>query len=169
MAQVASLSARLRSSWRTLLKEVSGFGVVGVACFAMDLGIFQALYAHVGLGAVTSKLISTAISMTAGYFGHRHWSFSHRARTGLKREAALFFVVNGVTMAVGLGLVALVRYPLGFDSALALQAANVASTAIGTLLRFAFYRKFVFVAQEAPAALAYRERIERSAPLREAA
>src|SRR4051794_7628452 len=105
---------------------MGAFGVVGVACTAVDLGLFQLLYAHVGLGAVTSKLVSMAVSMTLAYFAHRHWSFAHRARTGLTREYALFFVVNGLSLLVGLALVAAVRYPLGQDSTLALQIAGVA-------------------------------------------
>ena len=76
------------------------------------------------------KLVSTLISMTVAYFAHRHWSFSHRARTGLRREYTIFVVVNGVTLLLALALVALVRYPLGHESALVLQITNVVSTAL---------------------------------------
>lgn len=151
------------------MKELSAFGVVGGACFAIDLALFQALYAHVGLGAVTSKLLSTVVSMTAAYFAHRHWSFAHRARTGLKREYTLFFVVNGLTLLLSLAIVAAVRYPLGQDGALALQIANVVSTAIGTLIRFACYRAWVFVSANAPAAVAHREKQEQREMHRSAA
>jgi hypothetical protein len=54
---------------RLLFKELSGFGVVGAVCFFIDLGVFQLLYAHVGAGAVTSKFVSTVVSMTAAYYG----------------------------------------------------------------------------------------------------
>ena len=144
-----------------MLRELSAFGAVGAVCFVIDLGLFQALYAHVGLGAVTSKLISTVVSMTVAYVGHRYWSFAHRARTGLKREYTLFFFVNGLTLLLGLAIVAAVRYPLGQDGALALQIANVVSTAIGTVIRFAAYRTWVFVSAQAPAAVAHRERLLR--------
>jgi putative flippase GtrA len=163
------LRDRLRQSWRIVLRELSAFGAVGAVCFVIDLGLFQALYAHVGVGAVTSKLVSTVVSMTVAYFGHRYWSFAHRARTGLKREYTLFFVVNGLTLLLGLVLVAVVRYPLGQDSALALQIANVVSTAIGTLIRFAAYRTWVFVSAQAPAAVAHRERLQRREMARDAA
>lgn len=145
------LTSRLSGTWRILLKEVSAFGVVGAACFVLDLGIFQVLYAHAGIGAITSKFISTVVSTTAAYFGHRHWAFSHRARTGLAREYSLFFVVNGVTLLLGLALVGLVRYPLGQESALVLQATNVFSTALGTLIRFLAYRRWVFLAPDTEA------------------
>jgi putative flippase GtrA len=164
-----SFRDRVRQSWRILAKELGAFGVVGATCFVIDLGLFQILYAHVGLGAVTSKLVSTLISMTVAYFAHRHWSFSHRARTGLRREYSLFFVVNGFTLLLGLALVAAVRYPMGYDDPLALQIANVASTAVGTLIRFVCYRAWVFVSEQAPAAMAHQEKLRRREVVRDAA
>ena len=146
MPRVDSLLHRLDVTWRTLFKELSAFGVVGAVCFALDLAIFQLLYAHVGVGAVTSKLISTLASMTLAYLGHRYWSFSHRARTGVKREYLLFAVINGATLLLGLGIVAFVRYPLGQESALVLQIANVFSTILGTVIRYLSYRRWVFPA-----------------------
>ncbi len=156
--------ARLRRSWRIVLKELGSFGVVGAVCFAIDLGLFQLLYASLGVGAVASKLVSTLVSMTAAYFAHRHWSFAHRARTGLRREYSLFFAVNGMTLVLGLALVWLVHNPLGQDGALVLQAANIVSTVVGTLVRFVCYRTWVFVAEDAPAALAHRARWEVGQP-----
>src|SRR5689334_18812220 len=124
MALLSDLSVRLRRSWRILLKELSAFGVVGAVCLVIDLGLFQVLYTHTGVGAVTARLVSTALSVTVAYFGHRHWSFSHRARTSLRREYGLFFVVNGLALLLGLGVVAFVHYGLGQNSALILQLAN---------------------------------------------
>jgi putative flippase GtrA len=144
----SSTGGRLRRSWRLLLKELSAFGVVGVVCFFIDVGLFQVLYAHVGTGAVTAKLVSTVVSMTVAYVGHRYWSFSHRARTGVRREYVLFAVINGGTLLMGLGIVALVRYPLQQDGALVLQVANLASIAVGTLIRYFAYRRWVFPANE---------------------
>jgi putative flippase GtrA len=84
--------------------------------------------------------------MTLAYLGHRYWSFSHRARTGVKREYLLFAVINGATLLLGLGIVAFVRYPLGQESALVLQIANVFSTILGTVIRYLSYRRWVFPA-----------------------
>ena len=154
MPFLPAVRRRAGTTWRLLLKELSAFGAVGAACFVLDLGLFQLLYAHLGVGAVTAKFLSTVVSMTVAYFAHRHWSFSHRARTGLRREYSIFAAVNALTLALGLALVALVRYPLGQESALVLQVTNVASTAIGTLIRFLSYRRWVFVAPDHPAAVA---------------
>ncbi|WP_369132745.1 GtrA family protein [Modestobacter sp. I12A-02662] len=161
MQFIPRLLDRAGVTWRILLKELSAFGVVGAVCFVVDLGLFQLLYAHAGVGAVTSKLLATLVSMTLAYVGHRYWSFSHRARTGLRREYTLFFLVNGVTLLLGLLLVATVRYPLGQDGALALQMTNVVSIGLGTVIRFLAYRRWVFVSSDAPAAVAHQLDVER--------
>jgi putative flippase GtrA len=145
-------TSRLAWTWRVLVKEISAFGVVGAVCFVLDVGLFQLFYVHIGIDAVLAKLLSTLVSTTAAYFGHRHWSFSHRARTGLRREYVLFVVINGITLVLGLFIVWLVRYPLGQESALVLQLANIGSIALGTVLRFLAYRRWVFVALDHPAA-----------------
>ena len=143
-----SVRSRLSSGWRLLAKELSAFGVVGGMCFVLDVGLFQLLYGHLSVGAVTAKLISTLVATTAAYFGNRHWTFSHRARTGLRREYLLFAAVNGVTLVIGLLVVWLVSGPLAQDSALVLQLANVGSIVLGTILRFISYRRWVFLAAD---------------------
>jgi putative flippase GtrA len=143
------LTGRLRGTWRLLLKEVSAFGVVGIACFLVDIGLFQVLYGVVGTGAVTAKVLSTLISMTMAYFAHRYWSFSHRARTEVRREYILFAVINGAALLLGAAVVAVVRYPLGQDSSVVLQTANVTAIVLSTVLRYLAYRRWVFPAHAA--------------------
>ncbi len=138
---------RLGGAGRHLVKELSAFGVVGAVCFLIDVGLFQLLYAQLGAGAVTSKFLATAVSMTAAYLGHRYWSFAHRARPGLRQEYVRFTVINVGTLLLGLGIVAGVRYGLDQDSALVLQAANVGSIVLGTLIRYTSYRRWVFPAR----------------------
>jgi putative flippase GtrA len=146
------LQDRLRINGRLLLKELSAFGVVGAVCFVIQVGSFQLLYAQLGVGAVTSNLVATLVSMTVAYFAHRYWSFSHRARSGLAREYTLFAAINGATLLLGLGVVALVRYPLDQDGALVLQLANVGSIVLGTAIRYLSYRRWVFRAHDVGAA-----------------
>src|SRR4051794_18861682 len=146
MAVDTRTDSKPRQAWRLLLKELRAFGGVGGFCFVLDLGLFQLLYASAGMGAVSSKLVSTVVSMTVAFLGHRFWSFSHRARTGVRREYTLFAVINGTTLGLGLAIVAFVRYPLGQEHALALQAANVVSIAVGTVIRDLAYRRWVFPA-----------------------
>ncbi|MGY1841108.1 MULTISPECIES: GtrA family protein [unclassified Modestobacter] len=147
-------SRSIGGAWRLLVKEMGAFGVVGAVCLVIDLGLFQLLYAHADVGAVTARLGSTLVSMTVAYFAHRHWSFSHRARTGFRREYVLFVVVNGLTLLLNLAVVALVRYPLGQEDALVLQLVNLVSIGLGTVLRFLCYKKWVFPPAETAVASA---------------
>ncbi|PWW22916.1 putative flippase GtrA [Geodermatophilus normandii] len=152
MPFLPALRRRVGSTWHLLLKELGAFGAVGAGCFVLDVGLFQLLYAS-GTGAVTAKLVSTVVSTTAAYAGHRFWSFAHRGRTGYRREYLAFVLVNGLTLLLGLAVVALVRHPLGQEHALVLQTANVASIGLGTVVRWFAYRRWVFPpATEHPAA-----------------
>lgn len=128
------------------LRELTAFGVVGAVCFLIDVVAFQFLYAHVGVDAVLTKLAATTVSMSAAFVGHRFWSFSRRARTGLRREYLRFTSINGITLLLGLAIVGFVRYPLGQESALVLQAANVLSICVGTVVRYLAYSQWVFPA-----------------------
>ena len=166
MPALRDLSGRMRRSGRVLWKELNAFGIVGAACFVLDLGLFQLLYSGVGVGAVLAKLIATLVSMTAAFAGHRLWSFSHRARTGLRREYGIFFVINGVTLALGLAAMAVAHHGLGVDDALVLQAVNVGSIVVGTVIRFVTYKRWVFVTEDAPAAVAHRANMARRAAAR---
>lgn len=137
----------LRGTWRVLVKELSAFGVVGGVCFVLDLAVFQFLITQTEVGAVTAKLLAAMVSTTAAFLGHRFWSFSHRSHTQLHRDYVRFALVNGGTLLLSLAIVAFVRYPLGQEGALALQAANVTSIGIGTAIRFLAYRTWVFPAR----------------------
>jgi putative flippase GtrA len=140
------LVTQVRSTWRLLLKELSAFGIVGIVCTFIDVGLFQLLYATFGVGAVTAKVLSTVAGMTVAYFGHRYWSFSHRARTNPRREYLLFALINGSTLLLGAAIVAVVRYPLGQDSVLVVQIANIGSIVLCTVVRYLAYRTWVFPA-----------------------
>ena len=134
---------RRLGSTRLLVRELGAYGAVGAACFVLDLGVFQLLYTS-GTGAVTAKLVSSVVAGTAAYAGHRFWSFAHRERSGYGREYVVFMVVNGLALLLGLSLVAFVRHPLGQEGTLVLQATNVASIALGTVIRWSAYRRWVF-------------------------
>jgi putative flippase GtrA len=146
MPSAETLSPRVLDMWRLVGRELSGFGVVGAVCFCIDLGLFQVLYAHAGVGAVLARLVSTVVATTVAYIGNRYWSFSRRARTGVRREYLLFALINGVTLMLSLAVVAFVRHGLDQSSTLVLQIANVGSIAIGTVIRFVGYRQWVFPA-----------------------
>jgi putative flippase GtrA len=140
------LLGRLEAKVRSLLHELAKFGTVGFLSFLVDLAIFNALLAVMDK-PLTAKVISTVIAATNAFFLNRHWSFRHRERTTVRREYALFFVLNAVGLGIALLSLAISHYVLGFESVLADNiAANGVGLVLGTTFRFWSYRRFVWAA-----------------------
>jgi putative flippase GtrA len=135
---------RIGTPWHILAKELSAFGVVGLVNLFVDIGLFNGLHFGLHIGPLTSKVISTTVATTSAYFMNRHWSFSHRARTGLAREYTLFFVLNGVALVMGLLVLGTTRYGLGLTDKFSLNVANLVGIGIGTVFRFWSYKRWVF-------------------------
>lgn len=135
---------RLTTPWHVLAKEISAFGVVGVVNLFVDVGLFNLLHFRLGLGPTTSNVLSAAVATTISYFANRHWSFSHRARTGLRREYSLFIVINLIALGISSVVVAFGYYVVSATDPLALNVAKVAGIGIGTVFRFWTYKRYVF-------------------------
>lgn len=120
------------------------FGVVGLVAYVVDFGVFN-LVLHATDKPLTSKTISTVLATTVAYAGNRTWTFRRRSRSTVRREYTLFFLLNGVGLAIALACLAISHYVLGFTSRLADNvAANVVGLALGTAFRFWSYRRWVF-------------------------
>lgn len=125
------------------------FGSVGAVAYVVAVGGFNALVhlpgAPLKSKPVTASIISGALSIMVAYIGNRHWTWRDRPKGNLSREISLFFALNLIGLAIGTLTLAISRYVLGFDSALADNiSANVIGVGIGTLFRFYSYRKWVF-------------------------
>ena len=139
-----SLLDRFETPWRVLVKEISAFGVVGLVNLFVDIGLFNLLHFQAGIGPTTSNVASTGVATTISYFANRHWSFSHRARTGLRREYTLFFLINLVALGIGSLVIAFTYYVIDTQDPFALNVAKVVGIGIGTVLRFWSYKRWVF-------------------------
>lgn len=140
--------ALLRAYYRlgALVRELMKFGVVGSVAYVVDVAVFNLLLQGTDK-PLTSKVLSTVVATTVAYAGNRSWTFRRRSRSGVRREYLLFFLLNGVGLAIALTCLAVSHYALGFTSALADNiAANVVGLALGTAFRFWSYRRFVFPA-----------------------
>ena len=128
----------------SLLREMVKFGVVGGVAFVVDVGLFN-LVLHATDKPLTSKTVSTVVATTVAYLGNRYWTFRRRSRSAVRREYSLFFVLNGVGLAIALSCLFVSHYLLGFTSTLADNiAANGVGLALGTAFRFWSYRHWVF-------------------------
>jgi putative flippase GtrA len=133
--------------FRHLIHEFAKFGVIGIIGLLITNLVYDLLYNHVGLGPVTSTTIATVAAAIATYLGNRYWSFRHRERTGVVREAIIFCVLNGIGLLIQDAAVAFNYYVLGLgdNKAAGFIALNV-GIGIATLFRFWSYRQFVWVA-----------------------
>lgn len=135
-------------------RELAKFLVVGGTSYIVDVGLFS-LLSHTVLEnkVITAKAISILIATIVSYILNREWSFSRRGGRERHHEAMLFFLVNGIALALNLVPLALSQYVFGFNtsnySALTVTimnfiSANVIGTILGMAFRFWAYRKFVF-------------------------
>jgi putative flippase GtrA len=142
------LAARLRRG----VGEISRFGVVGIFAFVIDVTIFNVLVHGGNSGPLadkplTAKTLATVIATLFAYWANRHWTWRHRQRRGFVREYSLYFAFNAVGLFLMLLPLAISRYVLGYESALADNiSANVVGVALSTAFRFIAYRRWVFPA-----------------------
>jgi putative flippase GtrA len=137
-------------AWGSLGREASGFAAVGACALTVDIGGYNALVHLGGTGVLDDQpLLAKTLSVTAAtsiaYFGNRHWTYRHRPRGRFAREYTLFVALSAVGLTIALTCLAVSRYVLGLTSTLADNlAANVVGLALGSLFRFASYRRYVF-------------------------
>jgi putative flippase GtrA len=133
----------------SLCHELGKFFSVGALAYVVGVGGFNILVhlesAPLASKPLTASIISGIISIFVAYLGNRHWTWRDRARSGARREISLFFIINGIALIFNVVCLAISRYVLGFESALADNiAANVIGVGLGTLFRFWSYRTIVF-------------------------
>jgi len=135
-------------------KELVKFAVVGGTTFIIDTLIFLGLK-HSVLEAkpIVSKIIATLIATIVSYILTREWSFRTRGGRVRHHEAALFFVISGLGIALTAAPLGVSRYLLDLTtphvSPFTQEVADfVSAQVIGTLCATAFrwwaFRRFVF-------------------------
>jgi len=141
----------LPQRFRGLADELVKFGTVGLINTGLDYLVLNLLLA---IGPLKAKVVATIVATTASYLMNRKWTFGERARTGVRREYALFFGLNLVGMVIQLAVLGVAKYGLGFDEhgggddRLALNIANAIGIGVAMVFRFWAYRTFVFTAPE---------------------
>ncbi|WP_307864660.1 GtrA family protein [Allobranchiibius sp. CTAmp26] len=136
---------RLRLTLDVLWRELAKFGVIGLISFVIDLGGFNLLVnGELEHKVTTAKIVSGAVATVFAWLGNRYWTFRHRRNRPVHHEVVLFFVVNGIALAVSAGWVALAHYAFHARGTLALNFAAFIGIGFGTLFRFWAYRRFVF-------------------------
>ena len=132
-----------------LRREFGKFFSVGALGYVVGVGGFNLLVhtqnAPFKDKPLTGSILSGVASILIAYIGNRHWTWKDRKRSGARREVTLFFIINAITLTFGVICLAVSRYVLNLDSALADNiSANVIGVGLGTIFRFWSYRTIVF-------------------------
>ena len=121
----------------------------GVATL-VSIGLFN-LLVHAGdepvMGSqpVPAFVLAIAAGTVVSYVGNRWWAFAHRSSRGVVRDLPTFVAINVFALAIPTVCLAVSRYGLGAESALADNiAANVVGLVVATAFRYAAYRSWVF-------------------------
>jgi putative flippase GtrA len=141
-----SAIAGLYARFRHLIHEVAKFGIVGGVGFVVSLVGADVLRYDFHAGKYKAIAVATILATIVTFVGNRYWTYRNRPHVGTARESTMFFVLNGVGLAIQWGAVALVVDGLGKDTQVWYNLANFAGIVIGTIFRFFTYRKFVWKA-----------------------
>lgn len=140
--------------WQRLVDEGVKFLAVGGIATLVALVLFNVLVHGVPAWSpgvmngrpLSAFVLANTVAMLVSYRGTRSWAFRHREVVGPAGGRLAYFAINTVTMAIPLVCLAVSRYVLDLDSALADNAAaNVVGLGLGTAARFVLFRRFVFL------------------------
>ena len=138
--------------WRHLAHEMAKFGIVGAVNTVLDFGLANLLYLGLHWSAMGAKTASMAVAATSSFFMNRHLDLPAPARTSLRREYTLFFLLNGVGLLIANACILVVEQGLHKTGPLWFNIAQVAGLALGMVFRFTTYKRFVFLSPERAAA-----------------
>ncbi|GCE77673.1 GtrA family protein [Cellulomonas biazotea] len=128
--------------------EIGRFLSVGAVAFVVDLGVFNLL--RFGPGEllehkpITAKVISLALATVVSWLGNRHWTFAAHRTTRHGRELVVYAAINLVGAVMPVATLAFSHYVLAQVSPLADNVATVVGIALGTVVRYVGYKRWVF-------------------------
>lgn len=137
--------------YQQLLRSAFKFGVVGLICYGIDVGIFNVLRLgalgdeHFFQGPIGAKIVSVTVSTLASWFGNRLWTFRENRRKNVALELVEFGAIAVVGMGISLACLYVSHYVLGFTTLLADNiSTNVIGLILATAFRFLTYRFWVY-------------------------
>lgn len=132
-----------------LAAQLLKFGVVGGVGFVVDIAVFNLLLLHPVSGIpawpVAAKTVSTIAAITVNWVGNRMWTFREHRRADTVREGVEFLIASLVGSGVSLVCLAFSHYVLQLTTTVDDNvSANLIGLILGSLVRFAAYRWWVF-------------------------
>jgi len=130
-----------------LIRQLTKFALVGGVGFVVDTVTFTLLrltplFAHSPLKA---GIISATLAIAANWIGNRYWTFGPHRSTRSAWEAIEFVAVSLLGILVALACLAFSHSVLDLPTVLADNVAkNVVGLVLGSVIRFALYRYWVY-------------------------
>lgn len=94
-------------------------------------------------------LLANLVGMVVSYRGSRSWAFRHRETVGAAGGRIAFFGINIASLAIPMLCLAISRYALDFEDAVADNiSANVIGLGLGTAARFWAFQRYIFLRPE---------------------
>jgi putative flippase GtrA len=135
-------------------RELVKFALVGGTTWVIDTAVFLVLKTWVlAEKPLTAKVIAVLVATIVSYVLNREWSFRTRGGRERHHEAALFFIISGIGVAVYTAPLAISRYVLHLSvptvSLFTQEIADfVSGQILGVLAGMAFrwwaFRRYVF-------------------------
>lgn len=139
------------SSWSRLLavlRQLGAFAVVGGVGLIVDVGVFNLLLlhrSHLVAWPMLAKTASTALAIAVNWLGNRLWTFREHRRDDTVREGIEFLAASLLGSGVALVCLGISHYVLHLTTPLDDNvSANVVGLIVGSAVRFAAYRWWVF-------------------------
>lgn len=175
MAVVGNILSRVPEPLRSVLvkhREMLKFAIVGGACFVITIAVNYGLKLTIlNSKPVSAQTFAVVIATIVSYVLSREWSFRTRGGRERHHEAALFFLISGISTALNSVPLAISRYWLQLQvphvSLLVQETADFFSgMIIGTLIAMVFrwwaFKKWVFPQADVRERVTRRERRLRS-------
>jgi putative flippase GtrA len=138
-----SFARKLYERFRHFIHEVAKFGIVGGIAFVVTELAFNVLI-QLGADSFAANAGATLIAAVVAFVGNRYWTFRNRHRSGMGRETALFFLLNGVGVLIQQACIELAKHEFGRNDKFTVNAAFLVGVMLATLFRFWSYRKWVW-------------------------
>ncbi|CAN5209404.1 hypothetical protein BH09ACT1_BH09ACT1_02550 [soil metagenome] len=140
-----------RGLYAKLIGYALKFGVIGLLCYVVDVGLFNLLRlgvfgsGHFFQGPIGAKILSVALATVLSWFGNRYWTFREHRRSDFLVELGEFVVVSVGGLLLQLACLWVSHYALDQRSLLADNvSSNIVGLVISTGFRFLLYRFWVF-------------------------
>jgi putative flippase GtrA len=124
--------------------EVAKFGIVGGLSYVVTIIANYAYLYFEKNDELTAYIVGNVVATAVAYLGNRYWTYKDRDSGGA-REMGLFAAINGVAIAIQVGVTALTMDVMHMNSHLEIFFSKfILGIGVGMAFRFWCYRTFIF-------------------------